>query len=226
MSDTALLVRDDSALSVVITAHAGELKTNALESASLIRKVETATQQELAVSVQSEIKALLKLVEDSRTEAKAPILDYGRAIDTAAKNFVAELKTADRNARQQALRAAVNTTIQGSAADLIKLAMVALGRRLKESGSAARMTLQVHDELLLEVPEKELPRVARLVRGREGDVPAVAGAQLNGTVPGIRLLGLRGRFRFSPSDFDHADTRAAQHAEILGVRGQDGHGSR
>ena len=75
-----------------------------------------------------------------------------------------EFQGADRNARQQALRAAVNTTIQGSAADLIKLAMVALSRRLVEAGSGARMTLQVHDELVLEVPEKELSATARQVR--------------------------------------------------------------
>jgi DNA polymerase I len=75
-----------------------------------------------------------------------------------------EIKGTDRNARQQALRAAVNTTIQGSAADLIKLAMVALARRLKETGSGARMTLQVHDELVLEVPEAETTTVSPIVR--------------------------------------------------------------
>jgi DNA polymerase I len=78
--------------------------------------------------------------------------------------YFPEVKGTDRNARQQALRAAVNTTIQGSAADLIKLAMVALSRRLKEAGSAARMTLQVHDELVLEVPAGEIAPVARVVR--------------------------------------------------------------
>ena len=78
--------------------------------------------------------------------------------------YFPEVKGTDRNARQQALRAAVNTTIQGSAADLIKLAMVGLSRRLKEAGSAARMTLQVHDELVLEVPRDEVSSVARIVR--------------------------------------------------------------
>ncbi len=78
--------------------------------------------------------------------------------------YFPELKGPDRNARQQALRAAVNTTIQGSAADLIKLAMVALFRRLAQAGRGARMTLQVHDELVLEVPESELATVARQVR--------------------------------------------------------------
>ncbi len=78
--------------------------------------------------------------------------------------FFPELKSGDRNARQQALRAAVNTTIQGSAADLIKLAMVALWRRLKAGRMAARMILQVHDELVLEVPENDIPATATLVR--------------------------------------------------------------
>jgi DNA polymerase-1 len=78
--------------------------------------------------------------------------------------YFPELRGSDRNARQQAVRAAVNTTIQGTAADLIKMAMVVLDRRLREAGSAARMTLQVHDELVLEVPEHELMPIVALVR--------------------------------------------------------------
>lgn len=93
--------------------------------------------------------------------------------------YFPEIQGGDRNARQQALRAAVNTTIQGSAADLIKLAMVALSRSLKEAKSGARMTLQVHDELVLEVPHEELATTVRRVRQvMEGvyqlDVPLVA----------------------------------------------------
>src|SRR5262249_2149708 len=86
-----------------------------------------------------------------------------RTLLTRVRHFP-EIQGADRNARQQALRAAVNTTIQGSAADLIKLAMVALFHRLRSDGSGARMTLQVHDELVLEVPARDLSRVGRLVR--------------------------------------------------------------
>jgi DNA polymerase I len=78
--------------------------------------------------------------------------------------YFPEVRGPDRNARQQALRAAVNTTIQGTAADLIKLAMVTLSHRLKEERSSARMTLQVHDELVLEVPENEVQPVGRMVR--------------------------------------------------------------
>lgn len=65
---------------------------------------------------------------------------------------------------EQALRAAVNTTIQGTAADLMKLAMQRVDRTLLEGGLRSRMLLQVHDELLLEVPEDEIAKVKDLVR--------------------------------------------------------------
>jgi len=61
-------------------------------------------------------------------------------------------------------RTAINTIIQGSAADLIKQAMVAIHRRLQHEGMAARMLLQIHDELVFEVPPHEVDRLARLVR--------------------------------------------------------------
>jgi DNA polymerase-1 len=61
-------------------------------------------------------------------------------------------------------RTAVNTVIQGSAADLIKQAMIAIHRRLRREGLAARMLLQIHDELIFEVPAEELVRLALLVR--------------------------------------------------------------
>ncbi len=65
--------------------------------------------------------------------------------------------------RNLAERTAVNTVIQGSAADLIKLAMVAVYRRLAEECPEARMLLQIHDELIFEAPEDQIPRLARLV---------------------------------------------------------------
>jgi DNA polymerase-1 len=76
-------------------------------------------------------------------------------------------------------RIAVNTPIQGTAADLIKLAMVNLDRRLAELGTAAGMTVQVHDELILEVPEAEIESIAELVKSEmegaiELEVPLVA----------------------------------------------------
>ncbi len=66
--------------------------------------------------------------------------------------------------RQAAERAAINHPIQGTAADIIKIAMVRLHRALATGGYRARMILQVHDELVLEVPDAEMGAVSRLVR--------------------------------------------------------------
>jgi DNA polymerase-1 len=74
-----------------------------------------------------------------------------------------DLGSRARNLREFAERTAINTPIQGSAADIIKLAMLAVHRELGKAGHRARMTLQVHDELLLELPQEELGVVAPLV---------------------------------------------------------------
>jgi DNA polymerase-1 len=66
--------------------------------------------------------------------------------------------------RNLAERTAVNTVIQGSAADLMKLAMVAVHRRLRKEHLPARMLLQIHDELIFEVPTDQLRQLAELVR--------------------------------------------------------------
>lgn len=68
------------------------------------------------------------------------------------------------NVRQASERLAVNTPIQGSAADILKQAMLNLDQKLRDGGYAARMLLTVHDELVLEVPEAELDRVPALVK--------------------------------------------------------------
>jgi DNA polymerase-1 len=65
---------------------------------------------------------------------------------------------------------AVNTVIQGTAADLIKKAMADVDTALRARGGAARMILQVHDELLLEAPEAEADDLAALVKERMEDV--------------------------------------------------------
>jgi DNA polymerase-1 len=80
------------------------------------------------------------------------------------RRYLPELGARDPGVRQFAERAATNTPIQGSAADLIKLAMLAVRRRLQDAGSGAHMLLQVHDELVFEVPDGEVDGVCRLVR--------------------------------------------------------------
>ncbi len=59
---------------------------------------------------------------------------------------------------------AVNTVIQGSAADLIKIAMIRVAKRLKSSSLRANLLLQIHDELLFEVDPADLPQLTELVR--------------------------------------------------------------
>jgi DNA polymerase-1 len=75
-----------------------------------------------------------------------------------------EIRGTDRMLIQQALRAAVNTTIQGTAADIIKRAMIAVDAALRERRMRTRVLLQVHDELLLEVPEDEVDAAGPLVK--------------------------------------------------------------
>ncbi|AMV39315.1 DNA polymerase I [Planctomyces sp. SH-PL62] len=77
---------------------------------------------------------------------------------------IAGIKATTGRNRNLAERTAVNTVIQGSAADLIKRAMILVDRRLREERLEARMILQIHDELVFESPVSELPRLAALVR--------------------------------------------------------------
>ena len=92
---------------------------------------------------------------------------------------IPDIESRNPNQRGFAERTAINTPLQGTAADLIKLAMIALDRKLAERKLKTRMVLQVHDELLFEVPLDETEEVAALVRAEmEGvaklKVPLVA----------------------------------------------------
>ncbi|HMG99435.1 MAG TPA: DNA polymerase I [Gaiellales bacterium] len=128
---------------------------------------------------------LSEQLEISRDEAQAYIDTYrGRMplvaefieraiVDARERGFavtllgrrrpIPELRAQSWNVRSFGERLAVNTVIQGSAADIIKLAMVRIHRRLAEEGRASRLVLQIHDELLLEVPDVETTSVRELV---------------------------------------------------------------
>ena len=79
------------------------------------------------------------------------------------RRYLPDLNSRNRNAKNAAERTAVNSVIQGSAADVIKIAMIAIADRLKRENRQARMLVQVHDELLFEIPPGEIEGVAALV---------------------------------------------------------------
>ena len=77
---------------------------------------------------------------------------------------VPEIRASNRQTRSLGERLAVNSVMQGTAADVIKVAMVRIHERLRREGRGTRLVLQVHDELLLEVPETETTAARELVR--------------------------------------------------------------
>ncbi len=97
------------------------------------------------------------IVDSARTEGYVSTL-YGR------RRYLPELKSSNFNLRSFGERVALNMPIQGTAADVIKLAMVNTDRRLKAEGLKARLILQVHDELIVECPEEETEAVKAILR--------------------------------------------------------------
>ena len=103
------------------------------------------------------VRAYMKqVVEDARESGYTQTL-YGR------KRYIPELKSSNFNIRSGAERIALNTPIQGSAADLIKLAMIRVEEALQAQFPEAQLLLQVHDELIVECPEEIASQVAALV---------------------------------------------------------------
>jgi DNA polymerase-1 len=80
------------------------------------------------------------------------------------RRFLRDINSRNATSRQSAERNAINTPVQGTAADLIKLAMVRVYRELNERRLATRMVLQIHDELLFDVPRAEVDTVRDLVK--------------------------------------------------------------
>jgi DNA polymerase-1 len=80
------------------------------------------------------------------------------------RRYLPDLTSDNRQRREMAERMALNAPIQGSAADIIKVAMLAVDREIRRGGLRSRMLLQVHDELLFEVAPGELGQLTELVR--------------------------------------------------------------
>ncbi len=108
-----------------------------------------------------------KTLEEARRDLKVKTL-HGRI------RPIPDINSKNANQRGFAERTAVNTPLQGTAADLIKVAMIRIDAALQERGLKSRMTLQVHDELVFEVPEEEVETMQSLVREQMEKVHALA----------------------------------------------------
>jgi DNA polymerase-1 len=98
-----------------------------------------------------------RTLEEARREQKVRTM-FGRV------RPIPDINSKNANLRGFAERTAVNTPLQGTAADLIKMAMIRIDAALRERDLQSRMTLQVHDELVFEVPEREIEVMRTLVR--------------------------------------------------------------
>ena len=112
---------------------------------------------------------LMDVVEQARKDGYTSTV-LGR------RRYLPELDSSNRQVREAAERAALNAPIQGSAADIIKVAMIEVDKAIKQAGLVSRMLLQVHDELLFEIAHGERERVEALAREKMGgayplDVP-------------------------------------------------------
>lgn len=113
-----------------------------------------------------------RLLEETRATQQVRTL-FGRV------RPIPDIQSRNPNLRGFAERTAANTPLQGTAADLIKVAMIRIDQKLRDQKLKAKMTLQVHDELLFDVPEDEIDAVRSLVKQEmenviELDVPIVA----------------------------------------------------
>ena len=112
--------------------------------------------QDIGVSVAEAKEYMDRVVERAKEEGYVSTL-FGR------RRWLPELKSSNFNTRSFGERVALNMPIQGTAADIIKLAMLRVRDRLSTEGMEGRLVLQVHDELIVECPEEEQGRVCALV---------------------------------------------------------------
>ncbi|MEI7813704.1 MAG: DNA polymerase I [Coriobacteriia bacterium] len=114
-------------------------------------------------------------VRDYLDETKSDAYRAGFAVTLyGRKRRIPELASSNFNLRSFGERTAMNHPMQGTAADIMKLAMIEVDRRLREETFESRMILQVHDELVFEAPPKEIERLSTMVRTAMSDVAKLA----------------------------------------------------
>ena len=123
------------------------------------------------------VRSYMKTVVEQARQTGYVETMYGR------RRALPELHSSNYNVRTGAERMALNTPIQGTAADIIKIAMIRVRERMEREGLRAKLVLQVHDELIVECPQEEAEQVLRLVTeemesAAELKVPLVAEAHV------------------------------------------------
>lgn len=132
--------------------------------------------QRLSEELGIDLKTAKKHIQAYYEKYKGVARYRDRMIETARKTgyvttlfnrrrYLPDISHQNRVIRAEAERMAVNTPIQGTAADLIKKAMINIHEKFRESGLRSKMLLQVHDELVFEVPEAEVDQVQSMIKG-------------------------------------------------------------
>ncbi len=106
----------------------------------------------------SRVKSFLDGLKEDAEKSGYSITMFGR------KRFLPDIQSSNRTIKSQAERVAINSPIQGAAADLIKMAMRTIWNELEEHGYRSKMILQVHDELIFEVHESEQTKLSAMVK--------------------------------------------------------------
>jgi DNA polymerase-1 len=106
----------------------------------------------------SSVKGYLDGLKEKAEETGYAITLFGR------KRFLPDIRSKNRTVKSMAERVAINSPIQGTAADIIKLAMIRVDKALRENNFSAKLLLQVHDELIIEAPDEEVDKIKALVK--------------------------------------------------------------
>lgn len=100
----------------------------------------------------------MEKIDEEAKEKGYVTTEFGR------RRNIPELKSQNYMVRQFGSRAALNMPIQGTAADIMKIAMIDVNKKIEEKGLKTRLILQIHDELLLEVPKEEIEEAIKLLK--------------------------------------------------------------
>ena len=119
--------------------------------------------KELEQVLETVDEAMVEIRENDGIQRKGLVLKLINSLKQICNHPAQFMKSSNYNIRQGAERIALNTPIQGTAADLIKLAMIRVDEALREAFPEAKLLLQVHDELIVECPEEQAEGVAALI---------------------------------------------------------------